>query len=63
MFIKFADWLVYQVLGFSSETSFGSALHFFVYYVLKILFLLFTIISVIAFLRSCFGSNYNYYSI
>ena len=52
MFLKFADWFVYQVLGFSSETSFGAALHFFVYDVLKILFLLFTIISVIAFLRS-----------
>ncbi len=52
MFIKFADWFVYQVLGFSRETSYGTALHFFVYDVLKILFLLFTIISVIAFLRS-----------
>lgn len=52
MFLKFADWLVYQILGFSAETSSGSALHFFVYDVLKILFLLFTIISVIAFLRS-----------
>ena len=52
MFLKFADWFVYQILGFSDDTSFGSALHFFVYDVLKILFLLFTIISVIAFLRS-----------
>lgn len=52
MFLKFADWFVYEILGLSAETSFGSALHFFVYDVLKILFLLFTIISVIAFLRS-----------
>lgn len=52
MLLKFADWFVYQILGFSAETSFGSALHFFIYDVLKILFLLFTIISVIAFLRS-----------
>lgn len=52
MFLKFADWLVYQILGFSAETSFGLALHFFVYDVLKILFLLFSIISIIAFLRS-----------
>lgn len=52
MFLKFADWFVYQTLGLSETTSFGSALHFFVYDVLKILFLLFTIITVIAFLRS-----------
>lgn len=52
MFLKFADWFVYGILGLSSETSFGEALHFFVYDVLKILFLLFTIISVIAYLRS-----------
>lgn len=57
MFLKFADWLVYQILGFSADTSLGSALHFFVYDVLKILFLLFTIISVIAFLRSYLDSN------
>ena len=52
MFEKFADVLVYGILGLSAETSFGEALHFFMYDVLKILFLLFTIISVIAYLRS-----------
>lgn len=52
MFLKFADWLVYGVFGLSAETNFGEALHFFVYDVLKILFLLFIIISVIAYLRS-----------
>ena len=52
MFLKFADWFVYGILGLSAETSFGEALHFFVYDVLKILFLLFTIILVIAYLRS-----------
>ena len=52
MFLKFADWFVYKILGLSETTNFGSALHFFVYDVLKILFLLFTIITVIAFLRS-----------
>lgn len=52
MFLKFADWLVYGILGLSAETSFGEALHFFVYDVLKIFFLLFSIISVISFLRS-----------
>lgn len=57
MFLKFADWFVYQILGLSESTSFGSALHFFVYDVLKILFLLFTIITVIAFLRSYIDNN------
>lgn len=57
MFLKFADWFVYQILGLSENTSFGSALHFFVYDVLKILFLLFTIITVIAFLRSYINNN------
>ena len=52
MFLKFADWFVYGIIGMSAETSFGEALHFFVYDVLKIFFLLFTIISVIAYLRS-----------
>lgn len=51
MFLKFSDWLVYGILGLTSETSFGEALHFFVYDSVKILFLLFAIISVIAFLR------------
>ena len=52
MFLKFADWFVYGIIGMSAETSFGEALHFFVYDVLKILFLLFTIITIIAYLRS-----------
>ena len=52
MFLKFADWFVYGILGLSAKTSFGEALHFFIYDVLKILFLLFTIIAVIAYLRS-----------
>ena len=52
MFLRFADWFVYEILKISKETSFGEALHFFVYDVIKILFLLFTIISVISFLRS-----------
>ena len=57
MFFKFADWFVYGIFGLSSETSFGSALHFFVYDVIKILFLLFTIISVIALFRSYIDNN------
>ncbi|MCM1003447.1 MAG: permease [Candidatus Gastranaerophilales bacterium] len=57
MFKNFADWFVYQILGISSDTSFGEALHFFVYDSLKILFLLFTIITIISFLRSYIDSE------
>ena len=57
MFIKLADLFVYKILGFTPETSLGSALHFFVYDVIKILFLLFSIISIIAFLRSYIDNN------
>lgn len=52
MFLKFADWLVYGLMGLNSSTHSAQALHFFVYDVLKIMFLLFTIIAVIAYLRS-----------
>lgn len=57
MFEKFADWFVYQILGISSNTNFGEALDFFVYDSLKILFLLFTIITIISFLRSYIDSE------
>lgn len=57
MFLNFADWLVYGVIGLDSTTSFGEALHFFMYDALKILFLLFTIITVIAYLRSYIDNN------
>lgn len=52
MFSALADWFVYKILSLSPETSFASALHFFVYDVLKILFLLCLIIFTISFLRS-----------
>ena len=57
MFLKFADWFVYQILGLNEATKIGSATHFFVYDVTKILFLLFTIIFVISFLRSYIDNN------
>lgn len=57
MFIKFADWFVYQILGLSAETNLGSAIHFFIYDSLKILFLLFVIITTISFLRSYVDSE------
>jgi len=57
MFYHFANWFVYNILGLSKETSFGSALHFFVYDSLKILFLLTLIILTISFIRSYIDSN------
>lgn len=52
MFSIFADWLVYRVFALSPETHLGAALHFFVYDVLKILFLLTCIIFAVSLLRS-----------
>ena len=52
MFLAAADYLVYNVLSLSPDTSFGAALHFFVYDVLKILFLLSIIIFSISFLQT-----------
>ena len=57
MFLNFANWLVYDILGLLPETNFASALHFFIYDTVKILFLLFIIISTISFLRSFVDNN------
>ena len=57
MFLSFSNWFVYKVLGISESTSFGSALHFFVYDVIKILFLLFIIITIISFIRSYINND------
>lgn len=52
MFLSFANWFVHQILRLSENTHYGSAIHFFVYDTVKIFFLMFTIISIIALLRS-----------
>ncbi len=57
MFIKLADIIVYQIFGLTAETKLGSSLHFFIYDVFKILFLLFSIILIISFLRSYIDNN------
>lgn len=57
MFLRFADWFVYQILNISKDTHFGSALHFFIYDTIKILFLLFAVILIISFLRDCIDVN------
>lgn len=51
-FTYLADWLVYQQLGLSAQTKWGSALHFFVEDVTKIFALLLVMIYVISFLRA-----------
>ncbi|MGB0372772.1 MAG: permease [Opitutales bacterium] len=52
MFEKLANILIYQLLGLDPESRSGAALHFFVYDVLKIFFLLFTMVFVIGFVRT-----------
>ncbi|NBC94847.1 MAG: permease [Deinococcus-Thermus bacterium] len=48
----FAEWLVYDVVGLSSETRLGGAIHFFLYDTVKIALLLSGVIFVIGVLRS-----------
>ncbi|QBF83270.1 permease [Shewanella maritima] len=51
-FSIFADWLVYEVLGLSNQTQFGTALHFFVEDTTKIFTLLIVMIYAIGWLRA-----------
>ncbi len=46
------DWCVYSFLNLDPQSRFGGAIHFFIYDSIKILFLLFFVISVLAFFRS-----------
>ncbi len=46
------NWLTYSVLKFSPESGLGGSIKFFIYDSVKIMFLLFIMISVIGFLRS-----------
>ncbi|MGB4849352.1 MAG: permease [Saprospiraceae bacterium] len=50
----FADWLIYSVLGVSSESHLGEALNFFVFDTLKIFLLLFAIIIIMGIVNSYF---------
>ncbi|MBB1476159.1 permease [Shewanella sp. SG41-3] len=52
VFSDFASWLVYSVLGLSSETKLGDALHFFAEDVTKIFALLLVMIYLIALMRA-----------
>jgi uncharacterized membrane protein YraQ (UPF0718 family) len=50
----FADWLIYSVLGIDADTHLGTALNFFVYDTLKILILLFLIVSLMGIVNAYF---------
>lgn len=54
MWQKAVDWLVYGLIGLSSQSPLGSALDFFIYDTVKIFFLLVVIIFAISILRSFF---------
>ncbi len=52
IFSDFASWLVYNIIGVTSETKFGDAVHFFVEDVSKIFVMLIFMIYVIALIRA-----------
>ena len=54
MIQRFADWLVYIIIGLNPETHWGSALNFFIYDTLKISLLLFIITFVMGYVNSYF---------
>jgi uncharacterized protein len=54
MLKKFADYIVYSVIGASPETHLGNALNFFIYDSIKIFILLSVIIFLVAIVRSFF---------
>ncbi|GAB4267742.1 permease [Thermincola ferriacetica] len=54
MWQRFVDYLVYDLMGLSPETHLGSAVNFFIYDTVKILFLLSLIIFIVAIIRSYF---------
>lgn len=54
MWQSFVNWLTYSVLRLSPDTRFGSAVNFFIYDTVKVLFLLSVIIFFVAIIRSFF---------
>ncbi|OPX86626.1 MAG: hypothetical protein A4E54_01979 [Pelotomaculum sp. PtaB.Bin117] len=59
MWQKSVDYLVYGLMGLSPESHLGSAVNFFLYDTVKILFLLVLIIFIIAVIRSFFPAREN----
>lgn len=54
MWKQFVDYLTYDLAGLSPKSHLGSAINFFIYDTVKILFLLTLIIFVVAIIRSYF---------
>jgi len=54
-FRSFADLIVYRLIGLDPDSPFGSAVHFFVWDVVKILFLLTVIVFGVAIIRTYFS--------
>lgn len=54
MWQKSVDYLVYDLIGLSPKSQVGSAINFFIYDTVKIMFMLTLIIFVIAVIRSYF---------
>lgn len=54
---KFANWLVYQVLGITAESHLGESLHYFVYDTLKVLILLFLIVFLMGIVNAYFPTE------
>lgn len=52
MFEYFSSWLVFQILGLSSESSLGKSVHFFVMDITKIFFMLVIVIYIMGLFRS-----------
>lgn len=54
MIQRFADWLVYSIIGLDGTTALGGAINFFVYDSIKILILLFLISSIMGIVNAYF---------
>jgi uncharacterized protein len=52
MFNTFAKFITVQLLNLDPESSFGISVHFFIYDVVKIMFLIFAVMTVIGFIRT-----------
>lgn len=57
MFQYIADIITYNLLRFEPETSLASSVNFFIYDVIKILFLIFIVVSIISFIRTFIASE------
>lgn len=54
MFQSIADFIAFRLFSLSTDSALGVAIHFFVYDVLKILFLIFVVVTIINFIRTFF---------